>query len=83
MGLENLEILVLSNKKLAHLNTSLFTLSKLQISDISNNETEALPIDITGLPVLKQLVANGNRLSEISPQIGHLLELRGLYLNEN
>ena len=51
--------------------------------DISNNEIEALPIDITGLPVLKQLVVNGNRLSEIPPQIGHLLQLRGLYLNEN
>ena len=83
MGLENLEILVLSNNKLTHFNTSLFTLSKLQMFDISNNETEALPIDITGLPVLKQLVVNGNRLSEIYPQIGHLLELHGLYLNEN
>ena len=65
------------------MNTSLFTLSKLQMFDISKNEIEALPIDITGLPVLKQLVVNGNRLSEIPPQIGHLLELRGLYLNEN
>ena len=54
-----------------------------QLSQLSGNELESLPEEITSLPQLRELNLVGNPLKRLPPQLHRLKSLRILFLDEH
>lgn len=73
----SLEHLDLSRNRLTSISSiEFFHLVKLKYLDVSRNEIEQLPDDLTNCPVLEKLIVHRNRLVEFPAEMSNLRSLR-------
>ncbi|MDP0500086.1 MAG: ATP-binding protein [Verrucomicrobiota bacterium JB022] len=66
-----------------HLESALAEPEKVYKLDLSRQGLEAFPLEVTGLPNLRILLLNHNRIAVVPPEIGRLQKLVELELNDN
>lgn len=81
--LEGLNILDLTNNKLAHLPESISKLKNLKVLKLNNNKLKNLPSAVSELSKLQELYLSSNRFSKVPVSICALPKLRVLSLRGN
>lgn len=83
-GFRGLDTINISRNKIIHLNdTKLSSLHRLKYLDLSRNQLESIPEDITELPLLVSLNVSRNKIATVPKDMAPMRSLKTLDLSSN